>query len=440
MRKPNLGILIKPVSHDCNMACGYCYYRGVCGLYPDEPRPRMSLDVFDVVCAQYRGLEPGEIKIGWQGGEPTLMGLEFFRRVVEVEARHARPGDCFGNSLQSNGAALDDEWCRFLARNRFLVGLSVDGPPELNEVRRFRSGKPAYEAAMGALERLKAHRVEFNVLVVISRANVGHPRRVFEFLRENEIHFAQFIPCTEPAGGGGRLSEHSITAAEYAEFMIALFDAWLDGDDPSYYVRRIDNWLHIFFGLPPECCEYRPDCSNLVTIEWNGDVYPCDFFVEERYRLGNVREQTLTQMLQGRTFRDFVAGAEHVPAGCEGCEWLPYCHAGCYRHRAKLGIGPDGEPYLCEAKKRIFEHVFGRLERVAAGPGPPRLHAFLNRIGREVAAGRRGPEDAGADRPSARRGAPQPGPRAGRNEPCPCGSGRKSKHCCGRVAGAAARR
>lgn len=435
MRKPSLGILLKPASHDCNMACDYCYYRPVRALYPDVEKPRMSPDVFDAVCEQYRALEPREIKVGWQGGEPTLMGLDFFRQVVEIEGRHARPGDCFGNSLQTNGVVLNDEWCSFLAAGNFLVGLSIDGPADLNTVRRFPNGKPAFDVTMRALELLKKHGVEFNILVVISKANVDHPRRVFQFLLDNDLHYSQFIPCTEPAppllgvNEAGRLSEHSITAAQYADFMVELFDAWVENDDPSYYVRRIDNWLHQFFDLPPECCEYRGDCSNLVTVEWNGDVYPCDFYVEERYRLGNVREQTLEQMLRGPVFRQFVGRAHKLPAVCKGCEWLRYCHGGCYRHRQKLGIAGEETPYLCEAKKRIFSHVFSRLRQMKERAVRPHLHAFLNRIEQDVRAGRIGPGPAPA-RPLAT-GAPDRRLPA-RNDPCPCGSGRKFKHCCGR--------
>jgi uncharacterized protein len=437
MKKPNLGLLMKPASHDCNMACDYCYYRPVEALYPDERRPRMALEVVDAVCEQYRALEPREIKIGWQGGEPTLMSLDFFRSVVEIEASHARPGDCFGNSLQTNGVLLDEEWCRFLAANQFLVGLSVDGPAELNTMRHFADGRPAFEPAMRAVALLKEHGVEFNVLVVISRANLDHPRRVFHFLQEHELHYSQFIPCTEP-DGEGRVCEHSITAAEYGDFMVELFEAWVESDDPTYYVRRIDNWLHQFFGLPPECCEYREDCSNLVTVEWNGDVYPCDFFVEERFRMGNVLEATLAQMLQGPEFRAFVREAESLPAMCRDCELLSYCHGGCYRHRRKLGIGPDGQPYLCEAKKRIFGHVFRRLRQIRDGGEPARLAGFLRKTQREVTGGLWGPGGTQQPQPEAQR--PRGGRPPGRNEPCPCGSGLKFKHCCGRLAAERRRR
>lgn len=291
---------------------------------------------------------------------------------------------------------------------------------------------------MRAIELLKRHGVEFNVLVVISRANYRDPRRIFEFLIENDLHYCQFIPCTEPAAEPGSVSEHSLSADEYGDFMISLFDAWVENDDPSYYVRRIDNWLHQFFGLPPECCEYREDCSNLVTIEWNGDVYPCDFFVEPRYRMGNVLEKTLEQMLNEPAFRRFVSGAEHVPDICAECEYLRFCRAGCFRHRQKLGIGAEQTPYLCEAKKRIFSHVFSTLRQTLETPQRPELHAFLNRIAGQVSAGQDG---APRPRPSAQKPAPAAavGPTPRRNDACPCGSGRKFKHCCGRGTTAAAR-
>jgi len=197
----------------------------------------------------------------------------------------------------------------------------------------------------------------------------------------------------------------------------------------------VDHYLHMFLGLPPECCEYRQDCSNLLTVEWNGDVYPCDFYVQERYRLGNVREQTLSQMLRGRAFRDFVSRAERLPDVCRDCEWLSFCHAGCFRHREKLGIGVQEMPYLCEAKKRIFSHVTPTLEELKARPDKaPRLHSFLNRLAGRIDAQRRPPGPARTASPAPRARAQPPGHPIGRNDPCPCGSGKKYKHCCGRKA------
>jgi uncharacterized protein len=413
MTKPNLGILVKPVSHDCNMSCGYCYYRPVSRLYPDDPRPRMALETVKAVCAQYRALGPREFKIGWQGGEPTLLGLEFFEQVVQIERRHASCGDRVGNSLQTNGLALDDDWCRFLAANCFLVGLSVDGPPDANAVRRLRDGRPAFEPAMRAIGLLKKHQVEFNILTVVSSANVEHPREVFQFLLDNDLHYAQLIPCTEPGEQPGSLSEHSVSASQYADFMIALFDAWIENDDPSYYVRCIDNWLHQFFGLTPESCEYRGDCSNLITIEHNGDVYPCDFFVDREHRLGNVRELTLEQMLRGATFRAFVQETRAARSACRACRWFAYCHGGCHRHRGRLGM-PEGAPYLCEASQRIFSHVFRTLREVKERPVRPRLHAFMNSIESQIAAGLLDARGERTDAPAARARAESP-----RNGPCP---------------------
>jgi len=423
--------MIKPASADCNMACDYCYYRHVGGLYGRPKAPRMDVRIVAELCKQYLALEPVEPKFGWQGGEPTLMGLPFFRQALDAQKKAERGSQVFRNTIQTNGVVLNDEWCRFLRDNRFLVGLSVDGPPALNRLRRFANGRPTYDIAMKALDLLKKHAVEFNVLIVISTANVGQPREVFRFLVENELRFAQLIPCTEPDRHGDGLSEHSITAAQYGEFMVAFFDAWVENDDPGYYVRRIDNWLHVFFGLEPEMCEYRGDCSNLVTVEYNGDVYPCDFFVEPRYLMGNVLHVTLEQMLSGKPYREFVRAAQHIPAVCESCEWLFVCHGGCYRHRGKLGLAPDDVPHLCEANKRIFSHVFARLNELLARPVKPRLHAFLNNIRRQVPArsgaqGRESPQDA-------RQAAGRPARRPGRNDPCPCGSGKKFKNCCLRL-------
>jgi len=397
MEKPYLGVMFKPASADCNLACSYCYYRPVERLYGHPRAPRMDIAVVEAACDQYLALKPRELKFGWQGGEPTLMGLDFFRQVVRVQRERSRNGR-FANTLQTNGVLLDDEWCRFLKENGFLVGLSVDGPPEMNRFRRFRDGRPTHQRAMRALDLLREHEVDFNVLIVISTANAEHPREVFRFLVENELRFAQLIPCTEPSAGGQGLTKYSITAEQYGDFMLSFFDAWVENDDPGYYVRRIDNWLHVFFGLEPEMCEYRGDCSNLLTIEYNGDVYPCDFFVERRYRLGNVLSETLEQMLRGKTFRQFVRATRRRPAACRDCQWLAVCHGGCYRHRDKLGIGPDDKPYLCEANKRIFAHVFGRFQELLSGEEKPRLCRFLRRIRNEL--GRQSPRESAAARGS----------------------------------------
>jgi len=428
MKKPHLGILLKPTSSDCNLTCDYCYYRGVREIYPDADRPRMSLEVLEEVCLQYRALQPADIKLGWQGGEPTLMGLDFFKKAIEVESRNARAGDCWGNSLQTNGLTLDDDWCGFFARHHFLVGLSVDGPAELNGTRRFRNGRPTHDLVMRAAECLKKHQCEFNILVVVSAANVGQPEAVLRFLTENELRFSQCIPCTEPAGDGGRLTPHSITGDQWSDFMIRFFEAWVAHDDPGYYNRHVDNWLHLYLGLPPESCEYRPDCSNLVTVEWNGDVYPCDFFVQERYRMGNVLEDTLEHMLQGRPFRDFVKLAEQAPAMCGDCRWMWACNGGCWRQRGKLGLDGQAKPYMCEANQRIFEHVFDKLDSLKNGPEGSQLHAFLKDLERRVASGEF--DAAPPERPAARPAATGARRRPRRNAPCPCGSGRKFKQCC----------
>jgi uncharacterized protein len=410
------------------MACDYCYYRKVGDLYEGNPARRMSLRVFDELCRQYRALEPAELKFGWQGGEPTLMGLEFFQQVINIERKHSRPAERWGNSIQTNGVVLDDGWCDFFKRQGFLVGLSLDGPAGLNQMRKFPNGRQTHDMAMRAVNLLQKHGCDFNILVVISTANVDQPEAVFRLLVENELHFSQFIPCTEPAPGGAGLSEHSITGEQYAEFMTRLFNAWVDNDDPGYYVRHIDNWLHLFLGLEPECCEYRRDCSDLITVEWNGDVYPCDFFVEDRCRLGNVLEQTLSQALSSSVWKDFVRKAEQYPAPCHGCEWLRACHGGCYRHRERLGIGPDEKPYLCDANKKIFSHVFETFEDLRSSPIRPRLHKFLNELTSRVqAAGLQGAE---AVRPARTEQHGIRSSNGGRNAACPCGSGKKWKYCC----------
>ena len=341
LRQP-LSALIKPTSSRCNLDCAYCFYLEKQALYPWKDHPTLSLDTFEVFLRQYAEVSAPSFSLAWQGGEPTLMGLEFFERAVALEAKVAKETSggrqaTVMNALQTNGVLVDEDWARFLRDWRFLVGVSIDGPAEVHDrYRRDRAGSPTHDRVMAGIESLRRFGVEFNVLVVVSQANVHAPRETFRWLVGQGFDNLQFIPCVEPAAGAsvraGGLTPESITPAEYGSFMNGVFDAWLEAGFRKVRVRSLDNLAQMLLGMPSESCQLAESCGY-VLLEHNGDIYPCDFFVEGDWLLGNVHETTVAAMLAGERFAAFhrLKGSQH--AECRGCRWRPLCQGECPRYR-----------------------------------------------------------------------------------------------------------
>ena len=433
LRQP-LSALIKPTSSRCNLDCAYCFYLEKQSLYPWRDHPTLSLDTFEAFLRQYAEVSAPTFSLAWQGGEPTLMGLEFFERAIALEAKVAKETSggrqaTVMNALQTNGVLLDEDWARFLRDWRFLVGVSIDGPAEAHDrYRRDRAGRPTHDRVMAGVEQLRRFGVEFNVLVVVSNANVAAPRETFRWLVAQGFDNLQFIPCVEPADGvsslNGGVTPESITPAEYGRFLNGVFDAWLEAGFRKVRVRSLDNLAQMLLGMPSESCQLAATCGY-VLLEHNGDVYPCDFFVERHWRLGNVHEMTISAMLAGERFTAFSRLKGSLNAECRGCRWLSLCQGECPHYRiAATGRAAVERTYFCESYRAFFERSYRQLERVAvtagraAGvPAPTSALEPSARVRTSLA------------RPSAVCPAVS---RVGRNDPCPCGSGRKLKHCCGR--------
>ncbi len=329
--------------------------------------------------------------LAWQGGEPTLMGLEFFERAVALEAKVAKATSAgrqatVMNALQTNGVLLDDDWARFLRDWRFLVGVSLDGPPEAHDrYRRDRAGRPTHDRVMAGIEHLRRFGVEFNVLVVVSKSNVEAPRETFRWLVAQGFDNLQFIPCVEPASGDSVLAAgaepESITPAEYGAFLNGAFDAWLEAGFREVRVRAFDNWAQMLLGMPSESCQLAESCGY-VLLEHNGDVYPCDFFVERDRRLGNVHETTVAAMLAGERFAAFSRLKGSLSAECRACRWRPLCQGECPRYRITATGRAAGErTYFCESYRAFFQQSYRTLERVAVTAGRERgLAVPTNRL------------------------------------------------------------
>jgi uncharacterized protein len=317
----------------------------------------------------YGGEQPA---FAYQGGEPTLMGLDWFRRAVELQQRFGKPGQTVCNSIQTNGLLIDDAWAAFLAQYRFLVGLSIDGPPHVHDrYRRDLGGGATHERALRAARLMNDYGVAYNVLAVANAYSSAHAREIYRYFRANGWDYMQFIPAVEFDAATGALAEFSVRPEDYGRFMCEIFDEWVkdfrDGR-PTVSVRLFDSLLALYCNQSPPACTFRRSCGIYVVIEWNGDVYACDFFVEPRWRLGNLMGQSLRAMLEGARQREFGALKTRLPAECKQCRWLSLCFGGCTKDRMRSGKpGEMGRDYLCEAGKTIFEHtraVFLELKNI----------------------------------------------------------------------------
>jgi uncharacterized protein len=410
-------VMLKPRGAVCNLECAYCFYLAKEDLYP-AGQFRMSGEVLDTYTRQYIAAQGvPEVTFAWQGGEPTLMGLDFFRRAVELQEKYRRPGMKIQNALQTNATTLDDAWCSFLREYNFLVGVSLDGPRELHDAYRVdKGGRPTFDRVMAGLTLLKQHGVEFNILACVHAANSGHPLEVYHFFRDEVgAQFLQFIPIVERDGDGAG-TPRSVTGRQYGQFLVAIFDEWVGRDVGHVFVQIFDVALAAWLGQRPGLCIFDETCGLALAMEHTGDVYACDHFVEPQHKLGNLADIPLLDMVDSEQQQRFgLSKRDSLPRYCRECPVRFVCNGGCPKDRVLHT--PDGEPglnYLCDGYKAFFTHIDLPMQMMAAelrAGRPPANVVFL--LGR-------------AEAELQRRCA-----QAGRNDPCPCGSGRKFKHCHG---------
>jgi len=368
-RKPLTSVLVKPAGADCNLSCAYCFYTAKAALYPETRRPRMSPEILEEMVRQVMRYGGPFVSFGWQGGEPTLMGPDFYRRAVELQERHGRPGQTVGNGMQTNGLLIDDQWCRLLARHSFLVGLSLDGPRHIHDrYRTDRGGAGTWARVCDAARRLLDGGVAVNALVLVNDYSVRYPREIYEFLKELGLTFMQFIPCveTDPLDDR-RAAPFSVAGNPYGRFLCELFDLWRadfkDGQ-PTTSVRFFESVLYTYAGLPAPECSLLEECGGYVVVEHNGDVYACDFFVEPEWKLGNLAIHSLAAMLNSSRQGGFGRLKKRVPGECAACRWLPYCRGGCTKDRLRVEAD-GGSNHFCEAYRMFFAHAHGELTRLA---------------------------------------------------------------------------
>jgi len=360
-------LLIKPSGSDCNIDCKYCFYK--CRA-PEvgQGRQRMSDEVLERLVKDYMELRFPLAGFAWQGGEPTLMGLDFYKKVVELQKKYGVSGQEVGNSLQTNAILLNEEWCRFLHENKVLVGISIDGPKEFHDYYRLdHSGAGTFDKVMRAIENCKQYNVEYNTLTLLNDRNADHPDEVFDFLVGLGVKFVQFIPCVEVDPATGKIADFSITPKQYGEFLCRLFDRWFEYGPRNLSIRDFDSMLSYYVTGRHSICTFDKQCSQYIVIEHTGDAFCCDFFVEPKWRLGNIFETPIEQLAASSKKRAFARAKKNLCNKCLVCRHLAVCRGGCMKDRAPFDKENYGrESYFCESYKRFFEHAIPRFMQLAA--------------------------------------------------------------------------
>ena len=372
-------LLIKPACADCNLDCAYCFYARKAGLYPASATHRMSEAVLERLITSYMATPQPQYVFGWQGGEPTLMGVDFYRKATELQQACGQHGATVANGMQTNGTLLTDDMAAHFARYNFLVGISLDGPAELHD--RYRcahDGSPTHARVLAGIETLKRHRVEFNCLTLVSAANVDHGREVYRYLRDQGILFHQYIPCVE-FDPQGRRHPCSITARQWGDFLCAVFDEWVRRDTRRVSVRTFDSILAKLVDDAHTVCHMDNHCCQYFVVEWNGDVYPCDFFVQPDYRLGNIMEQSWEDLQASPVYQAFGAQKRQWNPCCAKCRHLSLCAGDCLKHR----VVPSGNPAtlsgLCAGWRQFYDHSMKDFRRLAGEIVNERRAAAMDR-------------------------------------------------------------
>ncbi len=432
-------VMAKPSGSVCNIDCKYCFYLEKEKLYPDARKSwRMEDETLELYVKQYiEAQDVPVVNFAWQGGEPTLMGLDFFRRAVELQQRYAN-GKAVTNAFQTNGILLDDEWGAFLHEQKFLVGLSIDGPREFHDRYRVDKGqKPTFDRVYAGLQTLKRHAVEFNTLTVLQNHNADHPLEIYRFLRDEGSGFMQFIPIVERSAdqpeddglelvdptfeGKALVTRWSVGSTQYGRFLCRIFDEWVRNDVGRVFIQMYDTALGAWMGQDPSLCIFARTCGKALIIEHNGDLYSCDHFVYPDYRLGNVHETSIRDMVASPQQEKFGNDKEDaLPQYCVECDYRFACNGGCPKQRfTRTPQGEAGLNYLCKGYKMFFSHADPYMRFMANEVGRGRPAANVMQWARQM---------------DAQRDAVRLRVDPGRNDPCPCGSGNKYKRCCGKAA------
>ena len=395
-------LLIKPASADCNLRCEYCFY--IDHLEKVKNTPRMSEEVLEKMIASYMQTnQNNNYAFGWQGGEPMIMGLKFYQKAIDLQKCYAPPGAVISNGLQTNGTLITQNFAHFFGEYKFLLGVSLDGPAYMHDYYRKTIGqKSTHHLVVRGIEHLKQNKVEFNILILVNNKNVKKAKEIYHFLREQGFFYHQYIPCVEFDENNNPKS-FSITGEEWGEFLCDLFDQWIKEDINRISIRHFDSVLDYLIYGRYNVCYMEKNCCQYFVVEYDGSIYPCDFFVRGDLLLGNVLENKWEDILKSPIFRKFGLKKSDWHKSCNNCSFIDLCHGDCQKFRIGSLQNSKTPSFLCKGWKRFYTHALPRLkiiaEKIRNGKDiSPSIQIRSNKIGR--------------------------------NSPCPCGSGKKYKNCC----------
>lgn len=368
-----LYVMTKPVGAVCNLACAYCYYLEKANLYKDTSKHVMSDELLEKFIREYIGSQTmHEVLFTWHGGETLMRPLSFYRKVVELQRQYAG-GHAIDNCIQTNGTLLTDEWCEFFKENNWLVGISIDGPQEFHdEYRKNRSGRPSFAKVMQGIRLLNKHGVEWNAMAVVNDYNADYPLEFYHFFKEIGCRYIQFAPIVErlskhedgrylatPLQPGEQLADFSVSPEQWGNFLCTLFDEWVRNDVGQIFIQLFDSTLANWVGEQPGICSMAKTCGHAGVMEFNGDVYACDHYVFPEFKLGNIYQQTLVEMMYSERQMEFgQMKQKSLPSQCRACEFLFACNGECPKNRfATTASGEPGLNYLCKGYHRFFKHV-----------------------------------------------------------------------------------
>lgn len=365
---PPVSVLMKPASGICNMSCDYCFYCDEAQKREKASYGLMTEETLKNVIRRTMLTAEGSISYAYQGGEPLLRGLDFYEKAMEFQKKYNRNHIRVSNALQTNGYAMDEEWCRFFKRNQFLIGISIDGIKEThNACRHDRAGGDTYEKVLQATELMDRYGVDYNILTVVNCGVAGHIEEIYRFYGRRGWKYQQYIACLDPMEERRGEKEYALQPVQYGRFLIRLFDMWYKdwkmGRQP--YIRQFENYVGILLGYPPEACEQRGRCSVQYAVEADGSVYPCDFYMLDEYCLGNLNESGLNEIDQGRSRTGFVERSEKLAPECRGCRYFFVCRGGCQRNREYNPEDDSCYNYYCQGFQLFFDNCLERMREMA---------------------------------------------------------------------------
>ncbi|HHW21855.1 MAG TPA: anaerobic sulfatase maturase [Clostridiaceae bacterium] len=357
---PPISMLIKPASSACNMKCKYCFYNAIANNRTNAFTGMMSIEILEKLVKEALETAEGHCSFGFQGGEPTLRGLDFYKTFIELIRKYNKKNLSVHCAIQTNGVLIDDEWASFLAENKFLVGLSLDGPEEIHNLNRIKQNDHAsFNDVMRAARIMTKHKVDFNILCVVTGRGARSIEKIYNFFKKQGFRYLQFIPCLEPIEQERGSTIYALSVKDFEEYLIRLFDLWYNDYIKANYIsiRHIDNTIRMLRGEPPELCSMSGCCTIQYVVEGDGGVYPCDFYVFDEWRLGTIGVESIAEMRESEQARSFIEGSRVLPEKCRSCRFLGLCRNGCRRDR----MDDTGLNYYCEAWKNYYDYILKKL-------------------------------------------------------------------------------